>query len=287
MPGLGLSADDTWRVVAYLRSLNAGENEPIPGNAPNGESLFHGKAGCVQCHRVNGRGSRLAPDLSAVGGWKVKDLRQQLLAPGTKPGYFSELVEVETTGGRVVRGLRRNEDTFSIQLFGADEEFHLFRKRDLAASVRYIEKSLMPSYEGKLAAAEVDDVVAFLKTLREPGDPGVRNRGVGGHCGLLGRDVLPGSALSTRPTGAIGYAGKRSSTRGSCAIDWKNRPPIRVKSWRCSCSRKARTRHSRIQADGLRPPSRWAPTTFLPACAASSPPETPRTNGSTFTGVRL
>jgi len=167
MPGLGLSTDDTWRVVAYLRSLNAGENEPIPGNAPNGESLFHGKAGCVQCHRVNGRGSRLAPDLSAVGGWKVKDLRQQLLAPGSKPGYFSELVEVETKGGRVVRGLRRNEDTFSIQLFGADEEFHLFRKRDLAA-VRYIEKSLMPSYEGKLAAAEVDDVVAFLKTLREP-----------------------------------------------------------------------------------------------------------------------
>lgn len=167
MPNMGLSADDAWRVVAYLRSLGAGENEVVPGRPESGAALFAGKAGCVRCHIVNGEGSRLAPDLSAIGSWKAADLRRQLLKPGSRPGYFSDLVEVKTRDGKTIRGLRRNEDTYSIQIFGTDQEFHLFQKKNLA-EVKYIEKSMMPSYEGRLASAEIDDLVAYLKTLRTP-----------------------------------------------------------------------------------------------------------------------
>lgn len=167
MPGLGLSADDSWRVVAYLRSLGGGEAEAIAGDAGRGGALFSGKAGCVRCHMVNGEGSRLAPDLSAIGNWKVADLRRQILKPGSRPGYFSDFVEVKTRDGRTMRGLRRNEDTYSIQIFGTDEEFHLFQKKNLA-EVKYVEKSMMPSYEQRLSPAEIDDLIAYLKTLKEP-----------------------------------------------------------------------------------------------------------------------
>ncbi len=168
MPNMGLSADDSWRVVAYLRSISPIDNEPVTGSAANGEAIFSGKGECSKCHMVNGHGSRLAPDLSTIGGWKIKDLRRQILKPGSKPGYFSDLVEVRTRDGRTIRGLRRNEDTFSIQLFGADQQFHLYLKKHLAG-VKYLEKSLMPAdYERRLSAGEVDDLVAYLKSLKEP-----------------------------------------------------------------------------------------------------------------------
>jgi PQQ-dependent dehydrogenase (methanol/ethanol family) len=167
MPAMGLSADDSWRVVTFLRSINSAENETVAGNAAHGEALFFGQAACVKCHMVNGRGSRLATDLSASAGLWAKDLRQQILKPGSRPGYFSDLVEVKTRDGRTLRGLRRNEDSFSLQLFGTDEEVHVLRKRDLA-EVKYAEKSMMPSYAGKLKDSDVDDIVAYLKSLKKP-----------------------------------------------------------------------------------------------------------------------
>lgn len=167
MPGLGLSAEDSWRVVTYLRSLSSGGSETITGNAQNGEKIFNGKAGCVNCHMVNGHGSSLARDLSAIGNLKTSELRNQILKPGSRPGYFSDQVEIKTKKGETIRGLRRNEDTFSIQLFGTDQEFHVFQKRDLA-EVKYIEQSMMPSFADALSATEIEDVIAYLKTLKEP-----------------------------------------------------------------------------------------------------------------------
>ena len=84
------------------------------------------------CHMVNGNGSRFAPDLSTIGNLKADELRKIILKPGSREGYQPAYVELKTKAGKIVKGLRRNEDTYSIQLFGADEEFHLLRKKDIA-----------------------------------------------------------------------------------------------------------------------------------------------------------
>lgn len=42
------------------------EAEVVPGNVKNGEQLFHSE-GCISCHRINGEGGSVGPDLSGEG----------------------------------------------------------------------------------------------------------------------------------------------------------------------------------------------------------------------------
>ena len=58
-----------------------------------------------------------------------------------------------------------NEDTYSYRLLDADAHLWSIVKRDLRAAER-IESSTMPSYEGELTASEIDDLIAYLFSLR-------------------------------------------------------------------------------------------------------------------------
>src|SRR5215475_3634436 len=46
-----------------------------------GEALFFGKAGCAECHEVNGRGGVTGPDLSAAGTRSPETLLAKILNP--------------------------------------------------------------------------------------------------------------------------------------------------------------------------------------------------------------
>ena len=166
MPASGLKTEEVWRVITYIRSLNEDEMELLPGDVSLGEKLFAGKGSCFSCHEVNGQGGRLGPDLSSIGTRKASSLRDAILKPGGSSGYLSELVTIRTKDGRTVRGLRRNEDTFSIQIADMAGELRVFRKADLT-ELKNEDKSLMPGdYGRKLSDSEVDDLVAYLKSLR-------------------------------------------------------------------------------------------------------------------------
>jgi len=67
--------------------------------------------------------------------------------------------------GRTIEGLRMNEDTYSYRLIDADENLWSIAKRDLRESQR-IETSTMPSYDDELTVSEVDNLVAYLFSLR-------------------------------------------------------------------------------------------------------------------------
>ncbi len=163
-----MSNEQVWELVAYIGSLRGAsiEEERVTGDAAAGEKLYSVKAGCAVCHQVNGRGGRLGPDLSTVGRWNAKVLRDAILEPNRREGREPNVVVARTRDGREIRGLRKNEDTFSLQLMDPAEQFHLLEKKNLA-EVRYEDKSLMPDDYGKrFAAAEIDNLVAYLKTLR-------------------------------------------------------------------------------------------------------------------------
>src|SRR5581483_6389216 len=168
MPAFDLLApNEVWQLVSYIRSLSTSATvENIRGDPNAGAKIFFGKGGCTVCHQVNGRGSRLGPDLSSIGRWTAHSLRETILDPNRREGRERNVVTVKTRDGREVRGLRRNEDTFSLQLMDTAEKFHLFEKKNLA-DIRYEEKSLMPDdYGRRLSSAEIDDLLAYLKTLR-------------------------------------------------------------------------------------------------------------------------
>jgi alcohol dehydrogenase (cytochrome c) len=172
-----LPADQIWQLVSYIRSLSrataAPPYEAVSGNPAAGEAIFFGKAACSACHQVNGRGGIVGPDLSAARKTAAQALRLKIVEPNTDtdpngrgrrgPG----VVVVKTDDGREMRGSRRTEDTYSLQMVDTSGKLLLLDKAHIIDE-RYEFKSLMPDdYAKRLTEAEIQDVVAYLKTLDE------------------------------------------------------------------------------------------------------------------------
>ena len=64
-----------------------------------------------------------------------------------------------------INGLLLNEDTFTVQIAGPNGRPGSFQRADLN-DFSFLDKSLMPSYEGKLNPQELADVIAYLAALR-------------------------------------------------------------------------------------------------------------------------
>ncbi len=174
-----LKVDQIWQLVSYIRSLSGTVNAgvaagPVHGDAAAGALVFSGKGNCSACHQVNGRGGVVGPDLSGAGRNSVEALALKIANPqefmGATPGRGRgprrpQTVVAKTRDGREIRGVRRNEDTFSVQMIDALGQLHMFEKSKLA-SVRVEDASLMPrDFATRLSAVEMTNVVAYLKTL--------------------------------------------------------------------------------------------------------------------------
>jgi putative heme-binding domain-containing protein len=161
-----LQEPDTWKTLMYLRTLAApAPTEPLRGNAENGEKIFRQR--CASCHRVNGTGGVLGPDLSRIGIGRtraalVRQIRGSV--EDIRPGY--EPVTVTTSEGRTIRGTRKNEDLFSVQIMDSTERLQGFVKSDVR-TVTPEKRSLMPAYGAdQLSESDLDDLLRYLDTLR-------------------------------------------------------------------------------------------------------------------------
>lgn len=169
-----LKQEQVWQLVSYIRSLSGGNavtDEKVAGSAAAGEGLFFGKAQCASCHEVNARGGIVGPDLSAAGRLPAERLQAKILNPsaaGAGTGrrtLVGTVATVRTKDGRTLRGLRTADDTFTLHLMTASGERHSLQKSELA-EIRAEAGSLMPGdYAKRLTGSEMQDLVAYLKTL--------------------------------------------------------------------------------------------------------------------------
>jgi cytochrome c oxidase cbb3-type subunit III len=171
MPGNpNMSEDEIWMVVSYLRTLSA-PGGPVAerGDAARGEQIFWAKdrGNCGQCHMIGPRGGRIGPNLSRIGAARsAAALEREIRRPAEVIPVGFETVTVVTKEGRRIRGARKNEDTFSVQIMTANEDILSFSKKDVEV-VPELERSLMPAYAtGRLSEADLDDVVRYLRSLR-------------------------------------------------------------------------------------------------------------------------
>ena len=65
-----------------------------------------------------------------------------------------------------MRGIRVNEDSFTIQVRDAGGRHHSFRKAEIKELRRLHGETPMPAYEGRIGSAELDDLVAYLASLK-------------------------------------------------------------------------------------------------------------------------
>ena len=177
MPRVRRTLDGEQRqLVAYVRSLGRTAKTLTRGSAQKGSELY-AKLNCAACHIVKGQGGTLGPELTDIGAQRGPQyLRQALVEPAAAfpnstlrvqgPGYDEFLpVRVVMKDGAEVRGIRLNEDLFTIQLRDQSGKFHSIRKSNAELIRKETGVSLMPSFAGRMSDAELDDLVAYLSSL--------------------------------------------------------------------------------------------------------------------------
>jgi len=167
MPAFALRPAELVGVIAFIRAgFDPGSAAVRVGDAARGRALFTGKADCASCHRVNGVGPRLAPDLSDIGAIRtLAALQRALLTPTESLLPIHRPVRVVTKDGRTLRGRRLNEDTYSVQLIDDQENLHSLDKAELR-ELTVETTAAMPSFAERLAADELADVIAYLVSLK-------------------------------------------------------------------------------------------------------------------------
>jgi len=167
MPAFVLRPEELVAIVAFIRAgFDPASASVRVGDAARGRALFQGKAGCAECHRVNGLGPRVAPDLSDIGAIRtLAALQRALLTPGESLLPIHRSVTVVTRDGRTLHGRRLNEDTYTVQIIDEQENLLSLEKaslRELAVDTA----PKMPSYADRLTADELADVIAYLVSLK-------------------------------------------------------------------------------------------------------------------------
>jgi len=156
---------DIWQTVAYVRTLGTVAAAPPTGDAVNGERVF--RANCGSCHVVNGRGGHLGPDLSRIGSARPRGgLTGKIRGTSAiiRPGY--EPVTIVTKTGERIRGVKKNEDEFSIQIMDMRERLQGYLKSNLA-EFTLDKQSVMPAYgPDRLSDRDLDDLLRYLASLR-------------------------------------------------------------------------------------------------------------------------
>jgi len=170
MPPVKLDDQSLTAIVAFIRAgldVNARAMSVAVGDAARGRTIFQGKGGCTSCHRVGGAGSAAAPDLTDIGSLRTPaSLRMSLLDPTAAMVPLNRPIRAATRDGRMIRGRRLNEDTYTVQLIDEQARLVTLLKSDLSEYV-ISTVSLMPSYRDKLADDEIADLIGYLLSLRE------------------------------------------------------------------------------------------------------------------------
>ena len=183
------STEQLWQIVSYIRTLAlpASSEESAgakiaAGDPPHGKALFEGKGACLSCHRFNGSGTPVGPDLT-YSLLTAEQLQVKIVNPNVSatPSVFSgrgrggrggvigpATVTAMTTDGEVYKGARKSQDSFSIQFTDTSGVYRSFDRAELK-DLKIDNASLMPSdYSSRLSAADIRDIAAYLKSAANP-----------------------------------------------------------------------------------------------------------------------
>ncbi len=169
-PTAGMSARQAEQIVAYLRSLPDTLSEGAAGGDPaRGRDLVASQGMCLDCHRIDGVGGRLGPELTRIGrDRRAVELERSLLEPQEEIRPENRFVSLVLRDGPEIRGRLLNRDTFGVQILDEEGRLRSFSSENLQ-DFAFID-SPMPSFRDELDAQAIADVVSYLATLRGEAD---------------------------------------------------------------------------------------------------------------------
>ena len=152
-------------VVAPYRDALAG------GDASRGKRVFLEKseAACLRCHKLDGQGGEVGPELTGVGAKKDRAyLLESIVNPNAQIAQGFETTVVATTDGKVVAGVLKGEEGDALKLMTPEGKLISVPKADIEERKRGL--SAMPQDTiTYLTKAELRDLVEYLAGSRAAG----------------------------------------------------------------------------------------------------------------------
>ena len=141
------------------------------GDAAKGRAVFFraGTNSCAGCHRVQGRGQWIGPDLSTIGIKYGRDeLIRSILSPSAAIGYSFRSLVLALADGRVITGLPVEETKDRLVIKTAEGQRISLEPRSIEDR-RNSDVSLMPEGLAQtMTAQELIDMLEYMTTLRRP-----------------------------------------------------------------------------------------------------------------------
>lgn len=148
-------------VAAYQVALRGGD-------AKAGREIFLNKteAACLRCHKVQGLGGDVGPDLAGIGAKQTREyLLESIVDPNRQIAKGFETVVLTLQNGKIVSGVLKEENAEHIKLITPEGESIVVPKKDV--DERQTGKSAMPEDTIKhLSKRELRDLVEFLASLK-------------------------------------------------------------------------------------------------------------------------
>ncbi|MBX3437189.1 MAG: CehA/McbA family metallohydrolase [Planctomycetaceae bacterium] len=149
-------------VASYASALD------LDGDVVRGEAVF--RRDCLVCHRLQGAGYAIGPDLASSPSREAAALLTHVLDPNryVLPNYESYVV-IDTVG-RIYTGLIAAQTATSITLKREENKTDTILRTNID-ELTSTGKSLMPEgLEKKISVEEMADPIAFLQATQAPGD---------------------------------------------------------------------------------------------------------------------
>ena len=140
----------------------------MKGNPKQGKFIFHNTGTCYKCHKANGLGREVGPDLSEIGSKLSRTaMFESILYPSAGISHNYETYAIVLESGNSVSGIKVSETDDTITLKDAEAIPRTFNKDEIDDMAKQ-EVSLMPADLQKLMTAqELIDVVEFMQTLKK------------------------------------------------------------------------------------------------------------------------
>jgi putative membrane-bound dehydrogenase-like protein len=135
------------------------------GDAALGKEVFTQQ--CSKCHRLDGNGNAVGPDLAAVTDRSNEALLQSILDPNRAVLDAYVVHAVEMYGGEQYEGIVSEETATGLVLTGSDGVPRRILRGDIA-NIRFTRVSLMPEgFELLIDDAGFANLLAYLRPARE------------------------------------------------------------------------------------------------------------------------
>jgi putative membrane-bound dehydrogenase-like protein len=130
------------------------------GSSAHGRLVFENQ--CAKCHRFEGRGHEVGPNLDGAAR-DIEYLLVNILDPNRVVGqpYYTRFVTLKD--GRIETGLVAAEDARSITLKGENDALKVFEKKNVEEIIVQ-DKSLMPEgLQSNMSPADFRDLISYLE----------------------------------------------------------------------------------------------------------------------------